>query len=70
MNSLVQCLMKDIYSINHMLENGPRCFEGGMTAKKYIAITKTSKATATPDFQHIRKLSAIKQIAANGSVGW
>ena len=28
-------------------------FEGGMTAKKYIAITKTSKATATRDLQDL-----------------
>ena len=34
-----------------MLEEGPKGFEGGMSAKKYIAITHTSKATATRDLQ-------------------
>ena len=34
-----------------MLEEGPKGFEGGMSAKKYIAITRTSKATATRDLQ-------------------
>ena len=34
-----------------MLQEGPDGFEGGMSAKKYIAITHTSKATATRDLQ-------------------
>jgi Fic family protein len=37
--------------INRMLEAGPEGFEGGMSAKKYVAITKTSPATATRDLQ-------------------
>ena len=36
-----------------MLEEGPKGFEGGMSAKKYIAITHTSKATATRDLQDL-----------------
>ncbi len=38
--------------VHRMLEEGPKGFEGGMSAKKYIAITRTSKATATRDLQH------------------
>ncbi len=34
-----------------MLEEGSKGFEGGMSAKKYIAIAHTSKATATRDLQ-------------------
>jgi Fic family protein len=34
-----------------MLKEGPEGFEGGMSAKKYITITHTSKATATRDLQ-------------------
>lgn len=34
-----------------MLDEGPDGFEGGMNARKYISITKTSKATATRDMQ-------------------
>lgn len=37
--------------VRRMLEEGPKGFEGGMNARKYIGITKTSKATATRDMQ-------------------
>ena len=37
--------------ITRMLEEGPAGFEGGMSAKKYMVISKTSKATATRDLQ-------------------
>lgn len=39
--------------VRRMLDEGPEGFEGGMSAKKYIAITKTSKATATRDLQDL-----------------
>ncbi|MEP6682866.1 MAG: Fic family protein [Parafilimonas sp.] len=39
--------------INKMLDAGPEGFEGGMNAKKYTSITKTSKATATRDLQYL-----------------
>src|SRR5690606_19910000 len=55
-------------AINRMLENGPDGFEGGMTAKKYMAITKTSKATATRDMQHLLELGVFNQIGAGRSV--
>lgn len=38
---------------NRLLEEGPKGFEGGMTAKKYMAIAKTTKATATRDLQDL-----------------
>ena len=36
-----------------MFENGISSFEGGMTAIKYVSITKTSRATATRDLQDL-----------------
>ena len=39
--------------IRRMLEDSPKGFKGGMSAKKYIAITKASKATATRDLQDL-----------------
>ena len=42
--------------INRMLEEGSDGFEGGMSAKKYMSISKTSKATATRDLQALTKL--------------
>ena len=45
--------------IRRMLENGPKGFVGGMSAKKYIAITHTSKATATRDLQDMAEKGAL-----------
>ena len=39
--------------IQRMFEEGPQGFQGGMSTKKYIAITGTSKATATRDLQNL-----------------
>ena len=36
-----------------MLDAGPDGFTGGMNARKYISITKASKATATRDLQYL-----------------
>ncbi|AWG21173.1 cell filamentation protein Fic [Flavobacterium faecale] len=40
-------------AILKMFENGISGFKGGMTALKYISITKTSRATATRDLQDL-----------------
>lgn len=42
-----------------MFENGVAGFEGGMTAKKYVSITKTSRATATRDLQDLTEKSIL-----------
>ncbi len=39
--------------IRCMLQEGPEGFKGGMSARKYGAIAKTSKATATRDLQEL-----------------
>lgn len=44
--------------IKRMLEEGASGFEGGMNARKYIGITKTSKATATRDLQVLLQIGA------------
>jgi Fic family protein len=41
-----------------MLES-PDGFEGGMTAKKYMSLTNTSKATATRDLQMLVEINAL-----------
>lgn len=46
--------------VRRMLEEGPAGFKGGMSAKKYIAIAKTSKATATRDLQELVTLGVLK----------
>ena len=41
-----------------MLEAGPEGFQGGMSAKKYMSIAKTSKATAHQGFTGIAKIGS------------
>ncbi|MGB5943287.1 MAG: Fic family protein [Leeuwenhoekiella sp.] len=53
--------------INKILDKGIEGFEGGMTAKKYIAITKTSKATATRDLQDLAARKIFKPLGEGRS---
>ena len=54
--------------INRMFDSGPAGFEGGMRAKKYMAIAKTSKATATRDLQELVQLGALLPSGGGRSV--
>lgn len=47
--------------MNRMFEEGPLGFKGGMSAKKYMSITGTSKATATRDLKDLETKGAITQ---------
>ncbi|WP_413934247.1 Fic family protein [Nitrospira sp. BLG_1] len=44
---------RQIQILQRMLEEGPKGFEGGMSAKKYMSMAGTSKATATRDLQDL-----------------
>lgn len=44
--------------VRRMTDEGPAGFVGGMNAKKYMTIAKTSKATATRDLQEMLDLGA------------
>lgn len=46
---------RQLKAINKMFDAGENGFVGGMTAKKYISITQTTKATATRDLQELAK---------------
>lgn len=59
---------RELKVIKRMFENGLEGFEGGMTAKKFMAITKTSKATATRDLQHLHAMGIFNQMGAGRSV--
>ncbi len=48
--------------INRLLQYGEGNFEGGLTTKKYIAMTKTSVATAKRDIQELLNYQCIYQI--------
>ncbi len=54
--------------VQRMMQAGAKGFEGGMSAKKYIIVTGTSKATATRDLQNLLALGAIRQIGDRRSV--
>ncbi|MBX3164047.1 MAG: Fic family protein [Bacteroidetes bacterium] len=47
--------------INKMLDMGAEDFAGGMTAKKYMSITKTTKATATRDLQELAQNNILQK---------
>ncbi len=53
--------------IRKMLDAGVAGFEGCMSAKKYVAITKTSTATATRDLKYLSDIGALKQIGGGRS---
>jgi Fic family protein len=46
-------------AVRRMLASGPEGFDGGMSAKKYMSITKASKATDTRDLQHLLELEVL-----------
>ena len=50
-----------------MLEEGPGGFEGGINAKKYMGITKTSKATATRDLQNLVEIGVLQPVGGGRS---
>ncbi|WP_316809435.1 Fic family protein [Pedobacter agri] len=50
---------RQVKVLQKMYSFGPDGFEGGMTAKKYISLTKVSKATATRDLQELEKLGVL-----------
>jgi len=58
---------RQIKVINKILDIGSENFEGGISTKKYISLTKVSKATAVRDISHLVELGCIKQI--EGSSG-
>ena len=45
--------------LRRMFDAGPEGFTGGMNARKYVALTGVSKATATRDLQHLASLGAL-----------
>jgi|APSaa5957512493_1039668.scaffolds.fasta_scaffold01953_1 Fic family protein len=58
---------RQIKVINKILDMGSENFEGGISTKKYISLTKVSKATAVRDISQLVEFGCIKQI--EGSSG-
>ena len=59
---------RQLKAVLKMLDKGVEGFEGGMTAKKYMAINKTSKATATRDLQDLGAKRILNTIGGGRSV--
>ena len=53
-----------------MLEEGENEFVGGMNARKYLAIAKTSKATATRDLADLVEKGILTVKGGGRSVGY
>lgn len=47
--------------INKLYEAEPEGFKGGLSAKNYISITKSSRATATRDLKHLVDLNVLRK---------
>ena len=58
---------RQIKVLNKILDIGSENFEGGISTKKYMALTKVSKATAVRDIQQLVEFGCIEQI--EGSSG-
>ena len=58
---------RQIKVLNKILDMGVDNFEGGLSTKKYISLTKVSKATAVRDISQLVVFGCIKQI--DGSSG-
>ena len=58
---------RQIKVINKILDMGSENFEGGISTKKYISLTKVSKATAVRDITQLVAFGCIRQI--DGSSG-
>jgi len=53
---------RQIKVLNKILDMGSENFEGGLSTKKYISLTKVSKATAVRDITQLLEFGCIEQI--------
>jgi Fic family protein len=58
---------RQLRMLRRMLEAGPAGFAGGMNARKYIALTKVSKATATRDLQFLAEAGVLRPVGKGRS---
>jgi Fic family protein len=61
---------RQLIVIKRMLEEGAEGFEGGMNARKYVSLTKTSKATATRDLQYLLENKILAVFGGGRSTGY
>lgn len=61
---------RQIKVLKRMLQEGTKGFDGGMTAKKYMRITQTSKSTATRDMQQLKTLGIFESFGEGRSTAY
>lgn len=61
---------REMKAVQKMMAFGIDGFEGGMTARKYMSINKTSKATATRDLQHLVEINAFQKKGSGRSIAY
>lgn len=61
---------RQLQVIKRVLKEGPKGFIGGLNAKKYIAITKASKATATRDLKHLLDIGLLRMSGGGRSTSY
>jgi len=59
---------RELKVIHRMLNEGIKGFKGGMSAKKYVSIANTSKATATRDLHHLVAINAFIKTGSGRNV--
>lgn len=52
--------------INRLLDAGPGNFQGGLTTRKYVSLTKASRATAFREISDLVEKKILKQASAKG----
>lgn len=52
--------------LNRMLDVGPGSFEGGLTTRKYVNMTKTSRATAFREISYMLDKKILRQLPGKG----
>ncbi len=52
--------------LNRMLDTGPGGFEGGLTTRKYVSMTKTSRATAFREISDMLDKRVLRQLPGKG----
>ncbi|MCZ2845610.1 MAG: Fic family protein [Candidatus Bathyarchaeota archaeon] len=61
---------RQLKTVKRMLEEGYKGFEGGMNARKYISLNKTSKSTATRDLQDLLDMGAFTKKGGGRSTSY
>jgi len=54
-------------AVNALLDPGPGGFEGGMSTRKYVSLTGTSRPTASRELIELNALGVLNQLGAGRS---